>query len=249
MAHSRISPSGSDRWMQCAASVPWSMDVPRSSNVASATGTLIHRIAEFGLREAGDLSIYLNTCERVDGFDITVGQKHLDIAQAYIDYIAQTHLDLGGELHIEKRVCASEIHPECSGTADAVIVGSEKIIVCDLKTGRWGVDVQDNPQLKIYALGALEMFGTEEHKIVETVIVQPTGWHRDGPIRSASYDVGNLVEWGFNTLRPAALACFEPDPEPVAGEHCRFCPAKPNCPMHSEGEANEIIGHKNEISN
>ena len=141
-------------------------------------------------------------------------------------------------------MCASEIHPECSGTADAVLIGEEALIICDLKTGKWAVDVEDNAQLKIYALGALEMFGTDNHKTVETVIVQPTGWHRDGAIRSTTYDIGNLVNWGFDTLRPSALSCFEPDPEPVAGEHCRFCPAKPNCPMH-QGEANEIIGQTN----
>lgn len=232
MGHSRISPSSADRWMACAASVPWSADVPRSSNVASATGTLIHRIAEFGLRGEGDLSSWLNECERVDGFDITVGDKHLEIAQTYVDYINNRHKDVGGELHIEKRVAASEIHPECAGTADAILVSSDAVVICDLKTGRWGVDVADNAQLKIYALGALEMFGTEDHKTVETVIVQPTSWHRDGPVRSHVYDIGNLVDWGFDTLRPAALACFEPDPEPVAGEHCRFCPAKPHCPFH-----------------
>ena len=238
MAHSRISPSAATRWIACPASVPWSTDAPRSSNVASATGTLIHRIAEFGLREEGDLSSWLNECERVDGFDISVGDKHIEIAQTYVDYINNRHKELGGELYIEKRVCASEIHPECAGTADAILVADDSLVVCDLKTGRWGVGVEDNPQLKIYALGALEMFGTPDHKVVETVIVQPTGWHRDGPIRSTTYDVGNLVDWGFETLRPAALSCFEPDPVPVAGDYCRFCPAKQTCPLHY-GENNE----------
>ena len=242
--HSSITPSAASRWMMCPASVPWSVDAPRSSNVASATGTLVHRIGEFGLRQEGDLSIWLNQCERVDGFDISVGEKHLEIAQTYVDYIAARHKELGGELYVEKKVKAQEIHPDCYGTADAIIVADSTILVCDLKTGRWGVDVHDNPQLKIYALGALEMFGTPEHRTVETVIVQPTGWHVEGPIRSHVYDVENLVMWGFDTLRPAALSCFEPDPVPVAGDHCRFCPAKPQCPLH--GETNETIGHTNE---
>lgn len=234
MAHSQISPSSSSRWMKCPASVPWSADVERSSNVQSAAGTLLHRIVEYGLRNDQDLSAYQDTTELVDGYEITVTEKHLLIAKTYCDYITQLHRDMGGCLYIEQKVTADEIHPECVGTADALVVADDRMAVCDFKTGRWPVEVADNPQLKIYALGALTMYGTPEHRTIDTIIVQPTAWHKDGAIRVHSYDVDNLVEWGFETLRPAALKCFEPDPTPVAGEHCRFCPAKPKCPHHGD---------------
>lgn len=231
MAHSSITPSAATRWMMCAASVPMSVDAKRDSSEASAAGTLTHRMAEFGLRNEQAPDSWLGETELVDGFEITVTERHVEAANVYIEYILQRHKDMGGELLIEKRVGAKEIHPELYGTADAVLINDDTLVVVDLKTGRYAVDVEDNPQLKIYALGVLETFGTAKHKKIETVIVQPTAWHRDGAIRSAHYDPAGLVDWAFGVLKPAALACFEPDPQPVAGDWCRFCPAKPVCPM------------------
>lgn len=244
MAHSLWSPSAAERNMNCAGAALLSQDQPNNSSLASASGTVIHRIGEHGLRNDGDIDFYLGTKEFCDGFEIDITDREVAIARAYIDYVFKRTEELSGDLLIEQRLHATEIHKECYGSGDAVIIAPETIEVIDLKTGKYPVDAVNNKQLKIYALGALEMFGTESVKTVSTTIVQPTTYHKEGNVRSFEYDVAGLVDWGFNVLKPAILASFSPDPSYTEGSWCRWCPAKSICPLKSkEVFENETIGH------
>ena len=89
------------------------------------------------------------------------------------------------------------------------------------------VEVESNPQLLYYALGAVKDSG---YDMVELVIVQPRAIHPDGPVRRWTISVKDLMEWAEKVLLPGAKVTELHDAPLNAGEHCRFCPALPTCP-------------------
>ncbi|WP_144781843.1 DUF2800 domain-containing protein, partial [Macrococcoides caseolyticum] len=56
---------------------------------------------------------------------------------------------------VEKRLDYSAVAPEGFGTVDCLIIGGETLYVTDFKYGKGvAVSAEDNPQMKLYALGA-----------------------------------------------------------------------------------------------
>jgi len=242
MAHSRFSPSAAKRWMACPGSIQLAESIPfvMDTTMPAAKGTLVHHMVEMLLKdrlENVSLSDYwLGREEEIDGFNIEVTKEMVSCAEQYVEYVQTRQEDLNGKLLIEERTRIDEISQECWGTVDALILGKEanRIAVIDLKSGKFPVDVEHNEQLMIYALGALSRYGNE-NTTVELTIVQPTSFHRDGKIRSWDISAENLVEWGFNILKPAIDACLEEEPVFNAGrDQCRFCRAKDICNSYNQ---------------
>ena len=123
------------------------------------------------------------------------------------------------------------------GTADALILSKQRIAVIDLKSGKWPVDVENNTQLMIYALGALSRYG-DENTTMEITIVQPRSWHKDGPVRTWDVSAEDLVDWAYGTLKPACDLAEEETPQEILGDHCRFCNGKAMCVAYKKGEEN-----------
>ncbi len=237
MDHSIISPSSFKRWSNCPASPSLSsLAEERPVHIAAKLGTILHDASESVLLERNKSSAFLGTVHKVTGDKILIEQEHIDTIDTYTDFIKAKKKEMKGELYLERKFeLGEEIHPNLFGTADAIVVNDEKISVVDLKTGKWKVE-PDDPQLKIYALGALQEFGTETSQ-VETTIVQPKLKQQ---ISTIVHDLHALVDWGLTELKQAAERCFETDPQPVAGDWCRFCPAKEKiCPSYNTGEKSE----------
>ena len=94
------------------------------------------------------------------------------MAEIYVDYINKRTEELNGKLLIEEKVYANEIHDELWGTADAIILGEgNRMVIADLKSGAWAVDVRFNEQLMTY-LAALSRYGNED-TVLELTIIQP----------------------------------------------------------------------------
>ena len=237
MEHSIISTSSFKRWSNCPASPSLSsLAEERPVHIAAKLGTILHDASESVLLERNKSSAFLGTVHKVTGDKIIIEQEHIDTIDTYTDFIKTKKKEMKGELYLERKFeLGEEIHPNLFGTADAIVVNDEKISVVDLKTGKWKVE-PDDPQLKIYALGALQEFGTETSQ-VETTIVQPKLKQQ---ISTIVHDLHALVDWGLTELKQAAERCFETDPQPVAGDWCRFCPAKEKiCPIYNTGEKSE----------
>mgnify|MGYP001244776157 FL=1 len=93
-------------------------------------------------------------------------------------------------------------------------------------------------KILVYALGALSRYGDD--CTVQMTIVQPRGWHKDGPIRSYSISAINLVEWAYETLQPAAEACYEEIPTyNYSKDGCRWCNAKAECDTYKLNQKGE----------
>ncbi len=245
MAHAKLAPSSISRVIRCPGSAIPNAEAPNTSSLPAARGTAIHEMCEQLLKDRLDnitLSDYwLGKTVELEGFAIEIGLEEIMIAETYVNYIRQRTEELNGKLLIEEKLYMNEISDDCWGTSDAVILGEgNRMVVADLKSGNFPVDVNFNEQLMTYSLGALARWGNE-NTVIEMTIIQPSkkSFHKDGPIRSFDIQAVDLVDWGFNILKPACEEALGESPTYNAGDWCRFCAYKPDCltfQKHQEGE-------------
>ena len=235
MAHAKLAPSSISRVIRCPGSAIPNAEAPNTSSLPAARGTAIHEMCEQLLKDRLDnitLSDYwLGKTVELEGFAIEIGLEEIMIAETYVNYIRQRTEELNGKLLIEEKLYMNEISDDCWGTSDAVILGEgNRMVVADLKSGNFPVDVNFNEQLMTYSLGALARWGNE-NTVIEMTIIQPSkkSFHKDGPIRSFDIQAVDLVDWGFNILKPACEEAMGEDPTYNAGDWCRFCAYKPDC--------------------
>ena len=239
MAHAILSPSSINRIIRCPASAKINAVAERKGSMAAARGTATHEMVEALLKNRLDgitlADYYLGRTVDVDGFSFEIVQDDIDMAEIYVDYINKRTEELNGKLLVEEKVNAPEINENLWGTADAVILGEgNRMVVGDLKSGAWAVDVVMNEQLMCYALGCLTRWGNED-TVIEMTIVQPNkkAWHKDGQIRTWDIQAIDLVDWGLNILKPACDEAMGDEPTFNAGNWCKFCSHKEVCETYN----------------
>jgi hypothetical protein len=131
------------------------------------------------------------------------------------------------QILIEQKLDFSDYVPEGFGTGDLVVVGNGTLHVVDLKYGRGViVSAEKNPQMMLYALGALSLFDMlYDIEKVSMAIVQP----RVDNFSTWEITVEELLKWAEDELKPKALLASTGGGEFCAGDHCRFCRAKNQC--------------------
>jgi uncharacterized protein YqcC (DUF446 family) len=244
--HSPLGASGSHRWMECPRSVTLSAGWEDEESDFAATGTAAHALGEYCLTHGDDAWEWVGAT--LDGTTVEVDQDMANAAQEYLDYIRVKFPDRNqGNSWLERGFRCESLHYFFYGRADFVYADFEArtLYVTDYKNGAGiVVDVEDNPQLKYYGIGMLEdlQLWKDIDKVVLTV-VQPNGFHYDGPIRSWAISTLDLEEWLDDVLIPAMdHATVSRDTK--SGDHCRFCPARfGKCPQLEAdmGELEELM--------
>ena len=259
--HARLSPSGAEKWMTCPGSVALEADEPDTSNDYSDEGTAAHFLASTCLELDKDAAAFKT--QQIAVFNgradwAFAGHKYPGVkpsntyiiddemaayVQLYLDKVRE-YAD-GGTLLVEQRMSISHLTGEedAAGTADAVILQGDEIIIADLKYGMREVDGDRNKQMMVYALAALreyELLG--DFTTVRTVIIQP----RIGHYPEWSCTVAELKDFGndvFNAAETAQLAHrtwhdqrAEIPGFLVPGAHCQknYCKARAKCPALSK---------------
>lgn len=230
--HAVLSPSSAARWINCPGSVRLSQQLPPApSSTYADEGTLAHRVAELKLRvrsreiEPEEYATELTACLASEYW---CGE--LDEATDYYADAVFERWGNGGndaELMVEQRFSLDKWAPGSFGTSDAVVIGNGALEVIDLKYGK-GVKVSavENPQLRLYALGAADLFeDLYDFERVRMTIVQPRLDH----VSVDMMTLRDLRDWGKNIVQPAAYNASNGAGETAAGEWCRWCPAKAVC--------------------
>lgn len=233
-AHAMLGASAAHRWMHCPRSARLCEQFENTSSDYALEGTFAHEVAEIELlHRTGKTSttVYNDAIKKAKKHKFYTAALREHVMQ-YVLYALEAFseiqkLDDFAELLIEKKIDFSAYVPEGFGANDAIVAGSKKIVVIDLKFGMGlKVEALKNPQLMLYALGGyLELGKYEEYDTVKMVIVQPRLDH----ISEWEIPVTELIDWAENELKPAALLANAGGGEFCAGSWCKFCPAKPQC--------------------
>ena len=230
--HALLSASSSHRWLNCPPSVRLSEGIPDQGSDYAREGTDAHSLCEFKLR-------------RLLGMDAADPTEHLDYfngemeecAEGYASYVLEL-VEKAKEtcadpvVLVEQRVDFSRFVEGGFGTADCVIIADGTMNVIDYKHGK-GVEVSadNNPQMMLYAVGALEIFdGIYDIYEIRMTIYQP----RIGNISVSSVTKSALLDWANGELTEKAKLAYEGGGEYACGGWCRFCKAKAVCRKRAE---------------
>lgn len=235
--HARLSASGAKKWINCPGSIQLEENFEDKPSQFAEEGTNAHALGEAKIRLATKEYNRTKYHNAIRNLEITEDME--DYAESYKNYVIERYNSAlqktpDAILMLEQRLDFSKYVPDGFGTGDAVIIAEGKLEIIDLKYGK-GVEVSavDNPQLRLYALGAYEAFDMlYGFDTVEMTIYQP----RLDNISSENISVTELLEWGESVKKAAQLANDDSVIECVAGKHCDtgFCKARPVCRAYAE---------------
>jgi hypothetical protein len=218
-AHALLSASSAHRWLACPPSAVAAEAYPQQDTEYTKEGTLAHELAEWVA--SGRSNCYDK------GLNDGVTKEMTDCAIDYAEYIQEQIKSDSATVLLEQRVDFSPWVPEGFGTADCIIIQGTTMDVIDYKYGQ-GVKVsaEDNPQMKLYGLGAYNDFGfVYDVETVRLHIYQP----RMNNISVDELSVADLLAWAEKTVKPTAAKAAKGKGNYSPGEHCRFCPHAGRC--------------------
>jgi len=233
--HTRLSPSGAHRWMNCPGSVDAAAGQgPGEESGYAAEGTAAHALLEVCLRTDADPIAYLDVVMYTDstGIEWRVTEDMANAVGHALDWV-RTYETLNPEakVYIEHRVNPGSMlgREDLEGTADVAIDNfPHEIVVMDYKHGAGKVvEVEDNEQTLMYALGMVAFIGAYPEQ-VRCVITQPRARHEDGPVREHVYTRAQLKEFAKRAAKAAART-DEIDAPRKAGDWCKWCPDAAYC--------------------
>ncbi len=230
--HALLSASSSRRWLNCtpSARLEERFAEEAGNSVYAEEGTAAHALAEHKLKRC------LKRRSRRPVSDYQCDEME-ECTDGYVSY-AMEQVELARQecrdpvVLIEQRLDYSAYVPEGFGTGDLLIVADRVLTVVDLKYGKGvAVEAERNPQMMLYGLGALELFGAiYDIDTVRMTIYQP----RLESVSTWEISVSDLMEWVEKELKPKAALAISGEGEFRSGSWCRFCKAKDTCRARAE---------------
>ena len=224
--HSVLPPSSAFRWINCTPSALINAaEGSGESSEAAKEGSAAHALAEHKVKRL----LKIRSRRPHSDYDSDEMEECTD---AYASFVMEQvervkeHCPDPAVL-VEQQLDLGSYIPDGFGTADCLIAADEELTVIDLKYGKGIiVDAEKNPQMMLYALGAVELFrGLYQFETVNMHIFQPRREHYS----SWTISVQDLLEWAEAVLVPKATLALEGRGEFAAGDWCVFCVNAPIC--------------------
>ena len=260
--HALLSASSSHRWLNCNPSARLEEEFEDRESEAAAEGTAAHALCEHKLRRA----LKMRSKKPVSQYDSDEMDAYTD---GYVEFVLEQLAEArqqcsDPQILIEQRLDFSCYVPDGFGTGDCLIVASPRLHIIDFKYGLGVlVDAYQNPQMMLYALGALRLFDClYEIEEVAMTIYQP----RRENVSTWTISVEELKNWAENKLRPKADLAYRGAGEYAPGSWCQFCKAAVKCraraeaklelaryefakpPLLSDAEIEEILGKLDDLT-
>ena len=228
--HAKLSASSAHRWMNCNPSANLEREFADKSSEAAAEGSAAHALCEHKLRKA----LKQRSTRPTSKYDSDEMEMYTD---SYLEFVLE-QIEIAKQhcadpfVLIEQRLDFSCYVPDGFGTGDCLIVADKLLHIIDFKYGLGVlVDAEDNPQMMLYALGALRLFDAlYDIDTVSMTIFQP----RRENVSTWTISVSELQEWAEKTLRPKAELAFKGEGEFNPGPWCTFCKAAVKCRARAE---------------
>jgi len=235
MAHATLSPSKAARWLSCPGSVREEAKYPDESSTAGIDGTHTHTVLEHCIKAglADSISMVGIKMKDHEG-EFVVDADRAARVKVAVEYIRKR----AGELVVCDIVAERRVNPsyflgrnDLAGTADVQIHGAEVLEIIDYKDGMGEVKVETNPQLELYAIGALAGLRIPVNqpypfKTVRMTVIQPKlAMKGMQPITFSEVPVDYLLG-KIGRFVAGAAATDAPDAPLVSGDHCKFCKHK-----------------------
>ena len=228
--HAVLSASGAHRWLHCLPSARLELEFSNNESGAAAEGTAAHALCEHKLKK----TLHMRSKRPISDYNTDEMEEHSD---AYVGFVME-QLEVAKQsckdplVLIEQRLDYSCYVPDGFGTGDCIIIGDKKLHIIDMKYGM-GIIVSaiENPQMKLYALGALEIYDSlYDIEEVSMTIFQP----RRENVSTWTISVKELKDWAENELKPKALMAYDGKGEYLPGDWCTFCRAAVKCRARAE---------------
>lgn len=207
--HAVLSASASHRWLNCLPSARLEEEFENTGSEAAREGTAAHALCEHKLKRA----LHIRSRRPVSDYNSDEMEECTD---AYVEFIMEQYEAVKQTcsdpiILIEQHLDFSCYVPDGFGTGDCIIISDERLHIIDFKYGMGVLVVaEDNPQMKLYALGALEIYDAlYDITEVSMTIFQP----RRENVSTWTVPVAELRDWAENELKPKAEIAFRGEGE------------------------------------
>ena len=239
-SHALLSPSSAHRWLNCPLAPRLEAQLPEKPSLYAREGTIAHSVCEIAAKKkfkkvkAAEYNKVIKKLKADDQWN----DEMLHTAELYVEHLSERAMSFENEPYIafEVKVDIADYVPEAFGRCDCVMFGGDTLIITDYKHGK-GVPVSPemNPQLMLYALGALKLYQPLFGAALKKVAI-----YIDQP-RLSSYEgwecsTTDLLDWG-ESVKPKAQMAFMGFGEYHAGDWCRFCRANGICKAQAEQQS------------
>ena len=238
-AHARLGASSSMQWLSCPGSIqlqerfyatnPEAEDIDRE---AADEGEFAHEVSDWCIKNRihplrAECAAHFKSIN-TGGYNLT---EVLANVASYFDYVGFVMGEVDSyETFWEVRVDFSRWVEDGFGTLDLGFVSENSVFIFDLKYGKWKVDVRENSQLMLYSLGLYASLTEKQQRDITGFLLnicQP----RISYFGKYNISKDDLFEFGDYAKQQSILALGDNPPLARGDKQCKWCCAKPICPM------------------
>ena len=241
--HALLSPSAAMRWLNCTLAPRLEATLPEKTSEYAMEGTLAHSVCEATAKLHFKKIMKASHTAAIKHLkqEALWNEEMLITAETYAEHLLERAMTFKHEPYIafEIKVDLSDYIPEGYGRCDCTMFGDNTLIITDYKHGK-GVKVsaENNPQMMLYALGALKLYRPlfgDAIKNVQMCIDQP----RINSYECWSCTTDELLAWG-ESIKPIAQKAYMGFGEYKAGEWCQFCRANGQCKAQAQQQISAL---------